>query len=541
MSLKGSAESYIELKGSISLPKAIQGKSAYEIALLNGFEGTETEWLASLAAEANKIAMESAELARGSATSAETAEASAKQHEANAKEAAERAEQYTEEHINKWLEENPEATTTVQEHSLTVDNMVVGTLGYVSPEMFGAVGDGVADDTTAVQNAVNANGYVLMNGKYKTTAPIVFPSRVYCVLNGMVNYTGGDSAVVLGGSAIKITGTGEVRSTGNSCLRVSGDTLVANCVVEIFRMYCYGTAGDVILLECSDPNYSVCMNLFANIILQCENYAYNGVHIKTSGSGYVNENTFDGLVYQFTNDAIKITNNSTQWPVDGNKFLRVEGETARRQICVTGGAYGALSNIFELRTNEIHSTDGVIHISAPFRLNEIRINCGISAKCFDVSNGDYDRNSLAAEMPSNRLTGSLTVGGATVSVNPTFAISGSNLVFKHTSTVGGCSSYLNSPYVVDYDKGVTGFPNQEIYLMNVSNTEISDVVFDMNGRFGMRANFPFKILLPYTEVGKARFTLKDGDTVHINAEELETYNMYMVYVLGNGTYSVRKI
>ena len=48
MSLKGSAESYTELKGSISLPKAIQGKSAYEIALLNGFKGTEAEWLKSL-------------------------------------------------------------------------------------------------------------------------------------------------------------------------------------------------------------------------------------------------------------------------------------------------------------------------------------------------------------------------------------------------------------------------------------------------------------------------------------------------------------
>lgn len=51
MSLKGSAESYIKLKGSISLPAAIQGDSAYEIAVKNGFEGTEEEWLASLKGE----------------------------------------------------------------------------------------------------------------------------------------------------------------------------------------------------------------------------------------------------------------------------------------------------------------------------------------------------------------------------------------------------------------------------------------------------------------------------------------------------------
>lgn len=51
MSLEGSAKSHIELKGSMSLPKAIQGKSAYEIALLNGFKGTEAEWLESLIGE----------------------------------------------------------------------------------------------------------------------------------------------------------------------------------------------------------------------------------------------------------------------------------------------------------------------------------------------------------------------------------------------------------------------------------------------------------------------------------------------------------
>lgn len=51
MSVKGNAESVIKLKGSLSLPKAIQGKSAYEIAVEEGFKGTEKEWLASLKGE----------------------------------------------------------------------------------------------------------------------------------------------------------------------------------------------------------------------------------------------------------------------------------------------------------------------------------------------------------------------------------------------------------------------------------------------------------------------------------------------------------
>lgn len=71
MSTQGTAAGYKELRGSVSgrgtmnsslvgdgtmggslaMPDAITGKSAYEIALLHGFEGTEEEWLESLKAD----------------------------------------------------------------------------------------------------------------------------------------------------------------------------------------------------------------------------------------------------------------------------------------------------------------------------------------------------------------------------------------------------------------------------------------------------------------------------------------------------------
>lgn len=56
MSIQGTAESYIELRGELKIPEAIQGKSAYEIAVAHGFEGTEEEWLASFTEEATKEA-----------------------------------------------------------------------------------------------------------------------------------------------------------------------------------------------------------------------------------------------------------------------------------------------------------------------------------------------------------------------------------------------------------------------------------------------------------------------------------------------------
>lgn len=85
-----------------------------------------------------------------------------------------------EKEIDEWLDEHPEATTTVQDHSLTIDKMVVGTLGYVTPEMFGAVGDGVTDDYEALQNALHSGFAVYIPERtYLTTKTLDVPSEAH--------------------------------------------------------------------------------------------------------------------------------------------------------------------------------------------------------------------------------------------------------------------------------------------------------------------------------------------------------------------------
>ena len=79
--------------------------------------------------------------------------------------------------IKAWLTEHPEATTTVQDNSLTINKMVIGTLGYITPEMFGAFGDGVTDDTNAIKSTfqyMKANGYtnLFLTGRYRITQKI---------------------------------------------------------------------------------------------------------------------------------------------------------------------------------------------------------------------------------------------------------------------------------------------------------------------------------------------------------------------------------
>lgn len=97
-------------------------------------------------------------------------------------------DQQVKSNVYAWLEGHPEVTTTVQDNELTVDKLVVGTLGYVTPEMFGAVGDGVTDDTDAVNSAIE---FAIAEG-----CTVKIPKGTY-VVSSPLNITGGVTIVGL--------------------------------------------------------------------------------------------------------------------------------------------------------------------------------------------------------------------------------------------------------------------------------------------------------------------------------------------------------
>lgn len=181
--------------------------------------------------------------------------------------------------VSDWLGDHPEATTTVQDGSLTEakfsEALKLETIkDYITPQMFGAAGDGVADDT----NAINAALQYAYNNKIN----LIFPSGKY-MISSTLNVIGADeiynSSVVISGverGSVEIYATAPmdqmllVSSTGNYCVKV-----------HISNLRLYGDEKADIGIKF---NKSTSECVLENInILRCNNY---GLH--TDKNFYLN-------------------------------------------------------------------------------------------------------------------------------------------------------------------------------------------------------------------------------------------------------------
>lgn len=83
--------------------------------------------------------------------------------------------------VDEWLDDHPEATTTVQDNSLTYNKLVKGTLGYVTPQMYGAIGDGITDDSNALLECFTD---AITNRKV-----VYIPNGLYICDNNVLDFT----------------------------------------------------------------------------------------------------------------------------------------------------------------------------------------------------------------------------------------------------------------------------------------------------------------------------------------------------------------
>lgn len=131
----------------------------------------------------------------------------AKEGEVEWTEVGQPTDEQTNSAVSSWLDEHPEATTTVRDGSIEEIKINKNFLpwikkDYVTPEMFGAKGDGISDDTEAIQKCLdNENRYKFLSGKYKINSSIIVNGNKKNIqaTTSIINYTGNDSAVIIKG------------------------------------------------------------------------------------------------------------------------------------------------------------------------------------------------------------------------------------------------------------------------------------------------------------------------------------------------------
>lgn len=130
--------------------------------------------------------------------------------------------------VSTWLNEHPEATTTVQDGSLTYQKFVIGTLGYVTPEMFGAkANDNSFDNAEAFTNAINS-GYPVKSfgGTYYFATELIIQNKTGADLDFTPStfvYTGTEyliNFIALRASTIRL---GVINALSGGAIRFTGE------------------------------------------------------------------------------------------------------------------------------------------------------------------------------------------------------------------------------------------------------------------------------------------------------------------------------
>lgn len=102
--------------------------------------------------------------------------------------------------------------------------LTVEAISFVTPEMFGAKGDGITDDTTAIQNAFNSGANVSLNGTYLLTNSVNVKSN-------QVIY--GNHSKIISATSANIVRGDEVKNVSIYDLEINGNNTASSAQIGI--------------------------------------------------------------------------------------------------------------------------------------------------------------------------------------------------------------------------------------------------------------------------------------------------------------------
>lgn len=187
-----------------------------------------------------------------------------------------------------------------------INSALITTLtnAYATPEDYGAVGDGVADDTAACQAAINSGKkWVVFANKYKITSPLTWNTPTSAPYD------------------LFITGYGYIRSIDCPTFVFTG---VSNLNIENLYL---DTDREGVVLNTDDRE--AVYNHFKNLFIYNHNAAnYNGI-VYHCTNHFLNESTIEGCKCWNFNYGFEFTNDSNT-ECNDHKIIDCNAETCRQ-------------------------------------------------------------------------------------------------------------------------------------------------------------------------------------------------------------------
>lgn len=409
--------------------------------------------------------------------------------------------------VTNWLNAHPEATTTVQDGVIGERKIEESFLpwikkDYVTPEMFGAVGDGVADDTNAIQKMFDSGRTVCAideSKKYLLSSSIVIKKLSQDItLLGEIIYTGKQYAFQF---------TCESNSDGSKIGRVTGNVTFGKIIAS---------NGGCLALYPKNGNYGY----VSSFILYAKEFSCktNGIYIYNLG--WFNENEINDINFSSGTHAFycEMPEDATNAEISRLTFNRchIEGPENGIYIKADGHNYNGIK-VFDCRTNE------------PIP--------GYYFKVDSSENGDKLINNIIeiyGALDANKF-----VGDAIYHCNEKIAYvdkASSRIIYLNALAYNG--TYINPPLITHQYTGleIPTEESQEI-IADFSNSTTYPLLLRTNYTTAklkikvMPLPFPWEYVIPIKTWNKIKFTIKVDTKVTTKTAIIENSSSDTVYFL----------
>lgn len=361
---------------------------------------------------------------------------------------------------------------------------------YVTPEMYGAVGDGSTDDATALQNAINTGSLVLLGNKnYRISSPLTFTNNV------RITGSGNSSTISSITNSVLINITGSNNNIDN--ITLSGNAAGANQI-------------GVQMLGVASLSVGILNNIISNSRFQG---LYTGVSTtsvvgSTSGAKHEGALTLNSNIFNSCTYGLVLGARAEYNIISSNKF-----ESCTNGVSVLGGNNNFNENYIVDCTNGIVFTASSNDTNSSFNGGKIT-HCTTGITGTHSLDFAFNGSQIFASNISLTSAGETSFNNCEIGLSTnTLSINTSTVYFNNcnfSETVGSYTVTGNKPFLVNCYRGA----NQMI--TPAVNTSASFVL--NNGAIAKRiCNFYDNDALVLAVADGGHLTFSDGVNVVLSS------------------------